>query len=277
MTDKEKGYIDPLDLLDMDDDLEVHEEKRDKQGKEQSVRKQGKPKKAKAIFVTGTDTGVGKTVATAVLGTLFKDKGWDVGIMKPIQCGGKDAQFLRELLKVSDPLEEINPYHAKEALSPHLAFERAKMPVKVSRIKDLFEKLRLRHDILLVEGAGGLCVPIKPGYFIADLIRELDIEVVIVSRLGLGTINHTLLTARQAQAEGLNVKGVLFNADQSRPKGIPEKTNPSAVKRWGGVKVLGEIPHLKTVTVDQIKKVCLGKIALSALTEEKETRRIVSS
>jgi len=269
MTDKEKGYIDPLDLLDIDDDLEVHEEKQVQQKKTQHALKQGKPKRAKAVFVTGTDTHVGKTVATAVLGTLFKDKGWDVGIMKPVQCGGKDAQFLRELLEVNDPLEEINPYHAKEALSPQLAFERAKTSVKISRIKDLFEKLRQRHDILIVEGAGGLCVPIKPNVFVSDLIRELDIEVVIVSRLGLGTINHTLLTVRQAQAEGLNVKGVLFTADQSRPKGIPEKTNPTAVKRWSGVRVLGEIPHLKTVTAAQIKKVCAGKISLNALTEEK--------
>jgi len=268
MTDKEKGYIDPFDLLDMEDGLEIREDKKETQKKKRPS-PAGKAKKGKAVFVTGTDTGVGKTVATAVLGTLFQDKGWDVGVMKPVQCGGKDAQFLKEILKVSDPLEEINPYHAKDPLSPHLAFERAKQQVSIPRIRDLFDKLRQRHDILLVEGAGGLCVPVKPGYFVFDLIRELDLDVVVVSRLGLGTINHTLLTVRQAQAEGLTVKGVLFSADQSRPKGIPEKTNPAAVKKWGEVRVLGEIPHLKTVTAAQIKKVCAGKISLNALTEEK--------
>src|SRR5262245_11465992 len=110
------------------------------------------------IFITGTDTGVGKTIATAALGLLFKDHGLDVGVMKPVQCAGDDAAFLKKTLDVKDPLKSVNPYYAAEPLSPHLAFARGKVTIKPSKIIEAFQSLSQRHDIMLVEGAGGLMV-----------------------------------------------------------------------------------------------------------------------
>src|SRR5205085_1595974 len=153
-------------------------------------------------------------VATFVLATLLEEQCYDVGVMKPIQCGGDDAQFLKRSLKLKDPLKEINPYFAPEPLSPHLAFDRAKISISIPQIIQSFANLQSKHGLVLVEGAGGLCVPIKTGnssYLVADLVRDLDLEMIIVSRLGLGTINHTLLTVQQARSMGISVKGIIFS------------------------------------------------------------------
>ncbi len=198
----------------------------------------------KSFFITGTDTGVGKTIATVVFGTLLKHNGFDVGVMKPVQCAGNDAAFLKKCLKLKDPLEEINPYHAPEPLSPHLAFQRAKIKIHPEKIMDTYQTLRDRHDILLIEGAGGLMVPLMNNYLVCDLIKELDAELIIVSRLGLGAINHALLTIRQAREQGLKIRGVIFSALSKKILNLPEQTNPSAIKQFGAVDVLGTIPHL---------------------------------
>jgi len=217
----------------------------------------------RAFFITGTDTNVGKTVAMLALGMLFKDKKLDVGIFKPVQCAGNDAEFLREALDIDDPLAIINPYFAREPLSPHLAFARQKTKIERRKIFECFETLKSRHDVLLVEGAGGLMVPLTKDYLVADLVRDLDIELIIVSRLGLGTINHTLLTVEQAKAHGIPVAGIMFS-DNGKAKGIPARTNPQAIKELSGVPVLGIIPKLKRFdskyVLNQCRKINIGPL-----------------
>ncbi len=214
----------------------------------------------RAYFISGTDTGVGKTVATCVLGMLFQRQGWDVGVMKPVQCGGDDAAFLRKSLSVKDPLDIINPYRAKAPLSPHIAFKKENITVNIKKIKDICRDLKTKHDILLVEGAGGLLVPIKNNYLVADLIRDLDLELIIVSRLNLGTINHTLLTINQARGAGIRIKGVLFNESHKTKHGIPEKTNPQVIRRLGKTSILGTIPYLNHFCSKEILKKCGTRI-----------------
>ena len=198
----------------------------------------------KAFFITGTDTNVGKTVATYALGSMLKDQGYDVGVMKPVQCGGDDAQFLKDRLNIADDLKLINPCYAKEPLSPHLAFRRAGQKVDFKRIKKSFHILCLRHDIVLVEGAGGLMAPLTSKLFNADLIKALDIPLIIVARLGLGTINHTILTINQAKTHGLKIEGIIFNDMNPKVKSLAEKTNPKEIERITKIKVLGIIPYL---------------------------------
>src|SRR3989338_2575643 len=224
----------------------------------------------RALFITATDTGVGKTVATFVLGTLLKSRGLDVGVMKPVQCGGDDAAFLKKALGLDDDIDVINPCYAPEPLSPHLAFRRARKKVDAAKIRRAYTLLRRRHDVLLIEGAGGLMVPLsanaahwrdlaaggKNNYYNADLIRDLNTEVIIVSRLGLGTINHTLLTINQAKSQGLKIKGILFSDTDPGPKGIAEQTNPVEIKRLSGVKILGTIPYLKHISTKAVLKKC---------------------
>ncbi len=212
--------------------------------------------KAKTIFITATDTHVGKTIATFVLGTLLQSRGVDVGVLKPVQCGGNDAQFLKECLKLTDEAALINPIYVKEPLSPHLALRRAGRSFDIRKIKQAYKELRQRHDLLLIEGAGGLMVPLNNNYYNADLIKALHAEVIIVARLGLGTINHTLLTINQAKEYGLTIKGILFSDANPRKKSIAEQTNPQEIAHLSGVKVLGIIPYLKNKTQSEVLRLC---------------------
>jgi dethiobiotin synthetase len=209
------------------------------------------------IFITATDTHVGKTVTTAVLGTLLQTQGIDVGIMKPVQCGGDDAKFLKKLLNLSDEMDLINPIYAPEPLSPHLALKRAKKTFDLKKVKAAMSQLQKNHDQMLIEGAGGLMVPLKDGYYNADLIRDLKAEIIIVARLGLGTINHTLLTINQAKAYKLSIRGIIFSDVTSGIKSLPERTNPDEIAKLSGVPVLGTIPYLKPITRDNIILRCL--------------------
>jgi len=212
--------------------------------------------KAKVIFITATDTGVGKTVVTLCLGTLLKARGMDVGIMKPVQCAGHDAQFLKKALSISDDIKWINPFYAPEPLSPHLAFRRAGIRFDQRRVKRCLKELQARHDIVLVEGAGGLMVPLRDHYYTADLIADLKAEVIIVARGGLGTINHTLLTIDQARARGLSIKGTVFCQTRPGPIGLPEKTNPKTIEGLSGVNTLGSIPYIKPLNRKNILRLC---------------------
>jgi dethiobiotin synthetase len=214
--------------------------------------------KNKVIFITATDTGVGKTIAAFVLGTLLEKKGLDVGVMKTVQCAGTDAQFLKKALGLRDDLKMINPFYAPEPLSPHLAFRRSKIRFNKQRVKDSLNELCSRHDIVLVEGAGGLMVPLTNKYYNADMIADLKAPVIIVSRLGLGTINHTLLTVNEAQKRGLAVLGIIFCRTSPGKKSLPENTNPAEIEKLSGVKVLGTIPYLKPLTKENILRRCQG-------------------
>lgn len=225
------------------------------------------------IFISGTDTGVGKTIAICVLGTLLQDRGLDIGVMKPVQCGGGDAAFLRKSLSIKDSLDEINPYRAKEPFSPHIAFKRQRTVIDIERIKDAYHNLKDRHDLLLVEGAGGLLAPIKNNYLVADLIKDLDLELIIISRLNLGTINHTLLTIHQARERGIRIKGVIFNEVQKTRRGIPEKTNPQAIRSLGKVAVLGTVPYLNPLNAQKILKKCKARFDLKPLLNHRSSQK----
>lgn len=219
----------------------------------------------KGIFITATDTGIGKTIATLVLATLLKAKGFDVGIMKPIQCGGMDAHFLKKSLNLSDPDDLINPFYAPEPLSPHLAFRRAKITIDKHKIIDAYQELQKRHDIVLVEGAGGLMVPIAEDYLVADLIGDLDLDALIVSRLGLGAINHSLLTINQMKDLGIKIRGIVFSTLHSKNPGLPEQTNPDVIKKISGIDVLGTIPYLKKFSTQEIVRTCSKAVDLRTL------------
>lgn len=272
MNNKDNDVISPLDFFD-DIDEQVAQKTPTEQVKvsslpsRQRTRRQKShnrrtEKRGRAFFISGTDTGVGKTTAIKVLATLLKKQGLDVGVMKPVQCAGDDAKSLKEFLQINDPLEEINPYCAKEPFSPHIAFARERIQVHKDKIISTFQKLRRRHDILLVEGAGGLMVPIRENYLMADLVKELDLELVIVSRLGLGTINHTLLTISKANDMGIKVCGVIFSQVSEGALGVPEKTNPSAIKELSSVAGLGIIPFMENISEERILNACKEKIDL---------------
>lgn len=218
----------------------------------------------KSYFITGTDTDVGKTVATFALATLLKNKGIDAGVMKPVQCAGDDAEFLTNNLDLKDDFNDINPCYADEPLSPHIAFSRINKAIDVSQIFDSYRRLALSHDLLLVEGAGGWMVPLKDDFLVSDLARQMGLDVIIVARPGLGTINHTLLTIEQIRQSGLNVAGVVFCESEKGTKGVAAKTNPAAIADFGDVPVLGTIPYLSTIDREAVLRSC-KKVNIDAL------------
>jgi len=202
--------------------------------------------KSKVIFITATDTAVGKTITAYVLSILLKAQGYTVGIMKPVQCGGNDAQFLKA----------VNPFYAPEPLSPHLAFRRSKIKFDKRRVQEELKKMCQRHDVVLLEGAGGLMVPLTKGYYNADLIADLKAQVIIVARLGLGTINHTLLTINEVRRRGLKILGLVFCQTKPGRCGLPENTNPREIEKLSGVRLLGIIPYLKPLNQNNILRRC---------------------
>jgi dethiobiotin synthetase len=219
------------------------------------------------IFVTGTDTGVGKTVVAGALAGALRSRGLDVGVMKPVQTGAvrtpagwvaPDARCLAAAARVEDPMELICPVRLEAPLAPSVAADLEGTPVSVTRILDACRELRGRHRWLIVEGAGGLCVPIRDDYLMSDLARDMELPLLVVARPSLGTINHTLLTLRYAQSAGLPVLGIVIGDYPPEP-GLAERTSPAVIERLAGVKVLGMVNHDPGVDSD---RGALGRTAL---------------
>jgi len=199
-----------------------------------------------SFFITGTDTGVGKTLVASAMAALFRGRGIDVGVMKPVSAGGdKDARVLIEAAGVRDPLELVSPIRLKEPLSPNVAAEREGVTIDLDLIVDAYTRLSDRHDLLIVEGAGGLLVPLSNHVTIADLAVQLSLPLLIVARAALGTINHTLLTAEAARARGLDVLGVIYNTTEPNADAVAASTSPDVVTRLSGVPSLGTLPHVE--------------------------------
>ncbi len=206
------------------------------------------------LFITGTDTGVGKTHVTAALLRELRRQGVAAAAFKPIACGPggrNDARQFACLMDNEIPLDIINPVYLRHPLAPSVAARLEHRRIDFGRIHSAFRLLSSMFSPVFVEGAGGLLVPISRNYFVADLIRELKLPVIIVSRLSLGTINHTLLTVRQAQAAGLNIAGIILNDTLGR-RGLAERTNIAVVPELCGVPLLGVVPHARQPDVRAI-------------------------
>lgn len=228
----------------------------------------------KGIFITGTDTGVGKTLVSGGLAALLCEKGINVGVMKPVESGcrreqGKlipaDAIFLREMAVGEDDLSLINPYALEHPLSPAQAAELENIEIRFEVICEAYATLASRHDVVLVEGAGGLMTPLNSKYFMAGLPRELGgLPALVVSRNSLGTINHALLTVGQAKTNGLDVIGVILN--RTSPKNEPaNEHNEDAMRRWVPAPFLGEIPFLPRRDKETIVRVMRNNLNIEPL------------
>jgi len=216
--------------------------------------------RARGVFVTGTDTGVGKTVVAAGLAAWCRAHGVSVGVMKPVATGGRDirqgtrrclvspdAMRLVAASGVEDPWSLINPVCSRQPLAPYTASLRTGHPLSWRKVRRAFETLSAQHAFLIVKGIGGLLVPLSRRRTVVDLIRMLRLPVLVVSRLRLGTLNHTLLTVRQAQEEGLSVMGVVLNAvdppSTTVRTRLAERTNPTVLAACLSVPVLGCLPY----------------------------------
>lgn len=213
----------------------------------------------RGLFITGTDTGVGKTHVTAAILAELRRRGIKAAAFKPIACGRggrRDAEIYHELMDREVPLDAINPIWLRHALAPSIAAKLERRPISLAKILTGYKLLTTRYSIVLVEGAGGLLVPIWRNVFVADLAKRLELPLVVVARLGLGTINHSLLTVRQARAMGLTVKGIVLNDTVGGKRGLAERTNLIEVPATCGVPLLGVISHRPTPARAEVRRLC---------------------
>jgi dethiobiotin synthetase len=201
------------------------------------------------LFITGTDTGVGKTLVAAALASFLKKEGVDVGVMKPVESGCRrqegnlvpqDALFLREAAGCGDDLELVNPYRLEAPLAPSLAADREGVEIDLGKLLECFQLIKKRHDFILIEGAGGLMVPLREGYLISDLVQLFQLPLLIVAASRLGAINHTLLTVRHAQSLMIKVAGVILNNPEEED--LASRSNSYLLPQLLDVPFLGVIP-----------------------------------
>jgi len=222
----------------------------------------------KGFFITGTDTGVGKTIISAALIKAAHMLGLKACGMKPIETGCKqtenrkgndslipsDGTFLREITGTDESIDLITPVRFENPLAPLPASEIEDKPIDLDKIKTAYRKLSGRYDVIIVEGIGGLLVPIKREYFVIDLAKYFGFPIIVVSKPGLGTINHTMLTVNYAIKEGLDVAGIIINYTRPPENTLAENTNPEIIKRLSPVPVLGIFPYMKDLESRTIEK-----------------------
>lgn len=194
------------------------------------------------LFITGTDTGVGKTYTTALLISALRDSGVDAIGMKPICCGDRDdAETLAAVSAHSEPVDAINPFWLRAPAAPCVAAKMEKRHLDTTAIVAAFKALAARHDAVLVEGAGGWLVPIRRNYSMADLAAELGLPVIIVAANRLGALNHTLLTVAAIRQSGLPCAGVILNTLTEADHDVAATTNRAVLEEILPVPLLAEI------------------------------------
>jgi len=207
---------------------------------------------SKGLFITGTDTGVGKTFVAAALAAYLHAEGYRVGVMKPAETGCRendgrlipeDALRLKSASGSAEPLETICPYRLPEPLAPSVAAERAGVKIDIDHLWAVYDEISARHDVTLIEGAGGLMVPLLPSYTYADFARVLKLPVLVVAANRLGVINHLLLTLEHAGCKGLSVLGYVLNHLSSETS-LAAATNREVLMGLTGAPCLGELPFV---------------------------------
>ena len=206
---------------------------------------------AHGIFITGTDTGVGKTIVSSALARLLMLHGQNVGVMKPITSGcaevdgrlvSEDAELLAWAAGIA-VTDEVAPYLLREPLAPSAAAEHDGVRVDFGRIRDAYATLAAKHDVVIVEGAGGLMVPLSGGLLVADLVQQLSLPLLVVARPNLGTVNHSCLTCFAAKQMGLDLRGVVVNSFPEAPD-LAESTAPHLIDSLCGAPLLGRFPRM---------------------------------
>ena len=207
----------------------------------------------KGVFVTGCDTGVGKTVIAGAIAASMKAHGLDVGVMKPVASGAKeienklvseDAVYLKRIIDSTDDDALVNPILLKPPIAPTIAASKAGILIDIDKILKAYEALTNKHDFVVVEGVGGLMVPIDDNLFVADLARKMDLALVIVTVDYLGAINHTLLTIEYARSRNLRIKGIVINMLKNGDDLVRE------IEKYSSVPILGTIPFKENVSVE---------------------------
>ncbi|WP_457621558.1 dethiobiotin synthase [Persephonella sp.] len=216
---------------------------------------------SKTVLITATDTGVGKTIVSASLASILRSQGKSVGYFKPIETGCDplcpDALLLSKI--TGQHYDEVVLYRFKEAVAPYVAEREEGKHIKLDLIFDRIKHLQEMYEYLIIEGAGGVAVPITYHndkiYTYLDLISDLNVNAVVVSRASLGTINHTYLTVESMKSRNIKIKGIILNGRSESPS-LAEQTNPKIIEKMTGIPVItvcekGKIPLL--ICIERLK------------------------
>ena len=220
----------------------------------------------RGIFIIGTDTGVGKTVISAGLAAAIRRQGLRVGVMKPVATGCRlesgewlsdDALALAEAAGLGrESLDQINPVRFENPMAPLPASRLENRSVDLDKIRQAYHEIQSQSDFMIVEGIGGLLVPITENLFVRDLVAAFGLPVVLVSRTKLGTINHTMLTIEALRSENIPILGIIFNRPADEPVGKDEEFSPLIVGELSDVPVLGIVPYLKDTNQKSFEEFC---------------------
>jgi len=229
-----------------------------------------RPSSIPGLLVTGTDTGIGKTVIAGAIADWFRRQGKRVAVCKPAGSGcvrrreglvSEDAEFLAHCADASHPLDLICPIRYAEPLAPAIAAERAKEPLEWAAIDRAMAAMSNDSDVMIVEGVGGLMVPMDAEHTFLDVARWLTLPAVVVARPNLGTINHTLLTVNALRDANVNVAGVIINRYPAQAADLAAETNPRAIEKWGKVPVLCIVPELATGLAERLHADVVAAVA----------------
>lgn len=211
------------------------------------------------LFITGTDTGVGKTLVAGAIAHWFRRQGYRVAVLKPVATGciqrreglvSEDAEFLAACADTPFPLDLICPQRYAEPLAPATAAERAGQALDWEAIQRSIRIMSGLSDVMIVEGVGGVMVPMDAKHTVLDMIGWLKIPAVVIARPNLGTINHTLLSLSALKSVDIPVAGVVINRYRTDGATVAEETAARTIEKWGHVPVLATVPDARIEGVD---------------------------
>lgn len=224
-----------------------------------------------SLFISGTDTDVGKTYVTAGLAVTLRKMGIDIGIMKPFAAGipqrtgfkSEDVEILANAAQVNDPELLLNPQFFPIMASPYTALKNLKLKPNITNVLKQFKKLSKLHSMLLVEGMGGIMTPILQNYFVTNLIKDMKLPIIIVTRTRVGAINHTIMTCIMCEKYKIPIKGIIisnFDVDGYRVKELKRD-----LENLTHVPVLGSIPFIDDMSDSSLYRVFKKNIDFKSL------------
>jgi dethiobiotin synthetase len=224
-----------------------------------------------SIFITGTDTDVGKTYVAAGLAVTLRKMGIDVGVMKPFAAGtaqktgfkSEDVEILANAAQVNDSEMLLNPQFFPIAASPYTALKNLKIKPNIKLILNRFKKLSKLHSMLLVEGMGGIMTPILQDYFVTNLIKDMKLSIIIVTRTKIGTVNHTVMTCKMCEKYKIPVKGIVINNFDTNGYNVKELKRD--LENLTNMPVLGSIPFIDDMSDTSLYRVFKKNIDFKSL------------
>jgi len=209
-----------------------------------------------SLFVTGTDTDVGKTCVTASIVNYLSKMNVNVGVMKPFASGYKatddsisdDVKILMKYSGVNDSVDLVNPYFFEIPTSPYDACKQLNLEIDISSVVDSYKQLASIHDVVIVEGIGGIMTPISKNYFVSDLISDLQMNTIIVTGSKVGTVNHLMLTYQHVKEKNLHLDGFIIN--QNAFDGYESSNLKQQIIDLTGHTVYGTIPYQKSFSIE---------------------------